>query len=128
MRMEHERLTAIRRTFRYSTEFARQVYELTETLQFNEDVPRQAIKAEEIFLGLKVKQLVLEDAKADGNLTEEEYLEYMKGTYIQLVKGLKLIREVKDEYIDAVECVNSVRFITEELTKLGLMGSKKKKK
>lgn len=126
-RMEHERITRITRNFRWAKPYGELAYETIESIEFNEDVPRKAILAEQILLGIKVKQVTLMEALADGALSEEAYYEFMKGTHTQFIRGLKLITEVREDYLDAMEAVKSVSFIREELVRLGIMKKKQKK-
>ena len=126
MRMTHERLTSITKEFKWGLAYGVAGYTHRESMQFNEDVPRKAVTAESILLGIKVKHLVLEEARACGHLEEEEHLKLLKGSVPMLKSATELLNEVGDDYIDFEEAKDSIKSIVAELRDYGVIKKKKK--
>ncbi|MFV1457395.1 hypothetical protein [Bacillus mycoides] len=127
MRMTHEKLTSITKEFKWGLAYGVAGYTHRESMQFNEDVPRKAITAESILLGIKVKHLVLEEARVCGHLEEEEHLKLLKGSVPLLKRATELLKDVVDDYLDYAEAKDSVKAIVAELTEYGIIKKKEKK-
>ncbi|WP_460271677.1 hypothetical protein [Bacillus sp. NEAU-Y102] len=126
VRMEHERITSITKEFKWGLPYGVAGYTHRESMQFNEDVPRKAVTMESILLGLKVKHAVLEDARLDGHLTEEEHTNYLKGSVEQLKRAMTLLKELDGIYLDFAEAKESGKEIHRDLVKYGVIKKKPK--
>ncbi|PGT89892.1 hypothetical protein [Bacillus thuringiensis] len=124
--MVHERITTITREFKWATAYNKEGYVHRESMQFNEDVPRKAVTAETILLALKVKHLVLDDARADGLVSEEEHLDLLKGGVVQLKRAMGYLKDVKEDYTDFAEANQLAKDLFMELVELGIIKKKQK--
>lgn len=79
----------ITQTYGYRLSYSQQEFTNTITATIPENAPREAVRAENILLGVKLRLEVLSSVYEYGEMDEEEFQEHLENGFIELLKRSK---------------------------------------
>lgn len=76
----------IMRTYEYRLNYSQEVYSATQKMEMEDSTPREAVNAETILLGLKVRLMVLSEVYESGLIDGEDFLANLTSGFKEMLR------------------------------------------